>query len=132
MVIGDPPTCTRSVASTVWPLFLAGKVRPDVEPSLVSKVAGAKFPAIKYELVRPSEHLLNAVKVASCQELFTRVATPVDETLTKRGSLELKPSSADRGENEATALAKPVPSLKVTETDPAEVAPVTPDNVALL
>jgi len=75
-------------------------------------------------LLRPSTHLLYAVKVANRQELFTRPATPDADTVTKDESLVLKPRSADKGENEATALAKEVPSLNEMATEPAEVAPV--------
>jgi len=76
-------------------------------------------------------HLLYAVKVANRQELFTRPATPDADTVTKEGSLELKPRSADRGEKKTTALLIEVPSLNETATEPAEVAPKPPESVLL-
>ena len=72
----------------------------------------------------PSPHTLNAVNTANRHELFIKVATPDDDTVTKAGSLLLKLSSDDKGENEVTALANEVPSLKLTATVAAEEAPV--------
>jgi hypothetical protein len=69
-------------------------------------------------------HLLKAVNTAKRHELFTRLATPVADTVTKAVSLLLKPTSADKGENALIALANEVPSLKATNSEPAEVAPV--------
>jgi len=105
-------------------------VRPVVEPSLVSKFTGAKLPAIP-KVLTTSLHLLKALSTASRHELFTRPATPDADTVTKAVSLLLKPTSEDRGENAVIALENEVPSLKVTASEPAAVAPVWPDNILL-
>jgi len=88
------------------------------------------LPAIAKVLTTPL-HLLKAVSTARRHELFTRAATPDPETVTKAVSLLLKPTNEESGEKEAIALVYDVPSLKVTASEPAAVAPVWPDKVLL-
>jgi len=76
------------------------------------------------KVLRTPLHLLYAVRVAKRHELFTRPATPEADTVTKAGSLLLKPTSDASGENDAIALAYEVPSLNETARAPALVAPV--------